>query len=85
MLEFKSSILHVMVLDRFPEFKQLTAVEKLLFVTEAWNDLEEHPAEVPVSREIVSEMKSRLEHFNQHPDQFTTWEAIRERVQRSKQ
>ena len=62
MLEFKSSILHIVVLDRFPEFKQLTAVEKLLFVTEAWNDLEEHPAEVPVSREIISEMQSRLEH-----------------------
>jgi putative addiction module component (TIGR02574 family) len=74
-----------MVLERFPEFKQLTAVEKLLFVTEAWNDLEEHPAEVPVSREIVDEMQNRLEHFRQHPDQFTTWEAIRQRVQGSKQ
>jgi putative addiction module component (TIGR02574 family) len=70
-----------MVLDRFPEFKQLSAVEKLLFVTEAWNDLEEHPAEVPVSREVMTELRRRQEDFKQHPDQFTSWEAVRARIQ----
>ena len=73
-----------MVLERFPEYRQLSTAEKLLFVTEAWNDLEEHPAEVPVSREIVGELKRRLAAFQQQPDQFTTWEAIRQRVQGSK-
>jgi putative addiction module component (TIGR02574 family) len=72
-----------MVLDRFPEYQRLTAVEKLMLVTEAWNDLEEHPAEVPVARDIVDELKSRMEHFRQYPDQCTTWDAIRQRVQKS--
>jgi putative addiction module component (TIGR02574 family) len=72
-----------MVLERFPEYQALTAVEKLMFVTEAWNDLAEHPAEVPVSREIVSELKSRMAHFEQHPEEFTTWEAMRQRIQGS--
>ncbi len=70
-----------MVLERFPEYQSLTAVEKLLFVTEAWNDLEEHPAEVPVSREVMTELKARLQEFHEHPDKFTTWDSIRQRVQ----
>jgi putative addiction module component (TIGR02574 family) len=69
-----------MILDKFPEVKKLSPSEKLRFVSELWNDLEAHPSGVTVSREVLAELDRRMEHFRQHPDEFTTWEAVKERV-----
>jgi len=69
-----------MILEQFPEVQRLTPAEKLIFVSELWNDLEAHPSEVPVSREILAELDRRMAHFREHPEQFTTWESVRERI-----
>jgi putative addiction module component (TIGR02574 family) len=69
-----------MILENFPEIQNLSPSEKLLLVSELWNDLESHPSEVPVSREIISELDQRMEHFRKHPEQFTTWEAVKTRI-----
>ncbi len=69
-----------MILEKFPEVRRLTASEKLIFVSELWNGLEAHPSEVPVAREIIEELDRRMEHFRQHPEEFTTWEAVKERI-----
>lgn len=69
-----------MILEKFPEVQRLPASEKLIFVSELWNDLEANPSEVPVSREILAELDRRMEHFRKHPDQFTTWEAVKQRI-----
>jgi putative addiction module component (TIGR02574 family) len=74
------SALDNMILEKFPEVRLLTASEKLIFVSELWNDLEEHPSEVPVSREILAELDRRMEHFRQHPEEFTTWEEVKDRI-----
>ena len=73
-----------MILDRFPDVQKLSPAEKLLFVSELWNDLEANPSAIPVSKEIVAELDRRMEHFKQHPEEFTTWEAARERILKSK-
>lgn len=73
-------MLSPMILEKFPDVRRLTASEKLIFVSELWNDLEAHPSEVPVSREIIAELDRRMEHFREHPGEFTTWEAVRERI-----
>jgi putative addiction module component (TIGR02574 family) len=69
-----------MILEKFPEVKELTPSEKLVFVSELWNDLEANPSEVPVSREIIEELDRRMEHFRQHPEEFATWEDIKKRI-----
>lgn len=69
-----------MILERFPDVRRLPASEKLLFVSELWNELEEHPGELPVEPEVVAELERRMEHFRQHPDEFTTWEAVKQRI-----
>ena len=69
-----------MILERFPDVQRLPASEKLLFVSELWNELEEHPESVPVSPEIVAELERRMEHFRNHPGEFTTWEAVKQRI-----
>jgi len=68
-----------MILDKFPEVQRLSPSEKLIFVSELWNDLEANPSEVPVSREVLAELDRRMDHFRQHPDEFATWEAVKER------
>ena len=73
-----------MILEKFPEVQELTPSEKLLLVSELWNDLEAHPSEVPVSREIIAELDRRMEHFRQHPEEFKTWEDVKERILGSK-
>ncbi len=69
-----------MILERFPEIQQLSPSEKLIFVSELWNDLEAQPSNIPVSPEVIAELDRRMEQFWQHPDQFTTWEAVKERI-----
>jgi putative addiction module component (TIGR02574 family) len=69
-----------MILEKFPEVQRLSPSEKLMFVSELWNDLEEHPSEVPVSREIIEELDRRMKHFQQHPEEFTTWDAVKQRI-----
>ena len=68
-----------MILEKFPDVKRLSPAEKLQFISELWNEVEAHPADVPVSPEIVAELDRRIEHFRQHPNEFTTWEAVKER------
>jgi putative addiction module component (TIGR02574 family) len=69
-----------MILEKFPEVQRLPAAEKLLFVSELWNELESNPSAVPVSRGVIAELDRRMEHFRQRPESFTTWEAVKERV-----
>ncbi len=70
----------LMILEQFPDVQLLSASEKLLFVSELWNDLEQHPSEVPVAREVLDELDRRIDHFAANPDQFTTWEATQKRL-----
>ena len=69
-----------MILESIPELKRLTSSEKLLLVSELWNDLAEHPAEVPVSREQIAELDRRMAEYRRDPSNVTTWEAIQKRV-----
>ncbi len=69
-----------MILERFPEVQKMSSSEKLILVSELWNELEAHPSEVPVSHEIIAELDRRMEQFRRHPSEFTTWEAVKERI-----
>ncbi|MDA1278012.1 MAG: addiction module protein [Verrucomicrobia bacterium] len=69
-----------MILERFPEVQRLSPSEKLMFVSELWNDLEANPSEVPVSQEVIAELDRRMQHFREHPEEFTTWEAVKDRI-----
>ncbi len=69
-----------MILEKFPEVQKLSPSEKLIFVSELWNDLEANPSEVPVAREVIAELDRRMEHFRQHPEEFTTWQEVKARV-----
>ena len=69
-----------MILEKFPEVQRLSPAEKLVFVSELWNDLEANPAQLPVAPEIIEELDRRMDHFSHHPNEFTTWEAVKARL-----
>ena len=69
-----------MILETMPDVNRLTSAEKLLLVSELWDDLAAHPTEVPVSRERIAELDRRMEEYRRDPSQVTTWEAIQRRI-----
>jgi putative addiction module component (TIGR02574 family) len=69
-----------MILETIPDVKSLSAAEKLLLVSELWDDLAAHPTEVPVSREQIAELDRRMEAYRRDPSQVTSWEAIQQRM-----
>jgi len=69
-----------MILEKFPEVQQLSASEKLAFVSELWNELEARPSDLPVLPDVIAELDRRMEHFHSHPEEFTTWEQVRDRI-----
>jgi len=69
-----------MILENLPELKRLTPSEKLILVSELWNDLAAHPTEVPVSREQIAELDRRMQEYRKDPSKVTTWEAIQKRI-----
>ena len=69
-----------MIIERMPEVQKLTSSEKLLLVSELWDDLAAHPPEVPVSREQIAELDRRMDEYRRDPSQVTTWENIRGRI-----
>jgi putative addiction module component (TIGR02574 family) len=69
-----------MILEKFLEAQRLSASEKLIFVSEPSNDLEANPSDVPISKESIAELDRRIEHFRRHPEEFTAWEKVKERI-----
>ena len=69
-----------MILETIPGVNRLTAAEKLLLVSELWDDLAAHPTEVPVSREQIAELDRRMDAYRRDPSQVTSWEAIQQRI-----
>jgi putative addiction module component (TIGR02574 family) len=69
-----------MILESIPAVKDLTSAQKLLLVSELWDDLAAHPAEVPVPRELIAELDRRMADYRRDPSQVTTWEAIQKRI-----
>ena len=69
-----------MILETIPDVNRLTPAQKLLLVTELWDDLAAHPTEVPVSREQIAELDRRMADYRRDPSQVTAWEAIQQRI-----
>ena len=51
-----------MILETIPDVNRLTPAQKLLLVSELWDDLAAHPTEVPVSREQIAFCAARNTH-----------------------
>jgi putative addiction module component (TIGR02574 family) len=69
-----------MILEKIPTVRNLSAADKLQLVTELWDELAAHPAQVPVSKEHIAELDRRMADYRKDPSRVTTWEAIQQRI-----
>jgi putative addiction module component (TIGR02574 family) len=70
----------MVILEQHPDIQRLSPSEKLALVTELWDDLAAHPADIPVTGEEIAELDRRMEEYRQAPTKVTTWEAIKQRI-----
>ena len=69
-----------MILEKIPQVKNLNSTEKLLLVSELWNDLASRPDEITVSDKIIRELDRRIEAYESSPSDVTTWGSVKERI-----
>ena len=70
----------LMILDRHPEIRQLSPLEKLELATELWDEFEADQASIPISAEHMAVLDQRAEEYERDPSRVTTWEAIKARI-----
>jgi putative addiction module component (TIGR02574 family) len=76
-----------MILEQLTEVQALSPWEKLVLVGELWDDLAEHPSEIPVDREIMADLDKRLAEYEADPDaasKASSWDEVRARIQASR-
>jgi putative addiction module component (TIGR02574 family) len=69
-----------MIMERIPELQNLSSEEKVILVTELWNDLEARAEAFPVCESHVRLLEERLEHFRKFPDDVVPWETVKARL-----
>lgn len=69
-----------MILETLPQIHAMSATEKLLLVSELWDEISSHAEDVPVSREVMEELDRRAEEYVRDPSAVISWEDAKERV-----
>ena len=72
-----------MLKEAIPQFAELSSSEKLLLLEELWDDLANHPSEVPVPDWQKRELERRYQEFLQNPSEGSPWPEVRERLLRT--
>lgn len=72
-----------MLKEAIPQFAELSSSEKLLLLEELWDDLADHPSEVPVPDWQKRELERRYQEFLQNPTEGSPWSEVRERLLRT--
>jgi putative addiction module component (TIGR02574 family) len=69
-----------MILEQHPELSRLSPADKLMLVTELWDDLAAHPDQIPVTDEVIAELDRRMEEHRKDPTAVSTWEEVQLRI-----
>ena len=72
-----------MLKEAIPRFAELSSSEKLLLLEELWDDLADHPSEVPVPDWQKRELEKRYEEYLRNPAEGSPWPEVRERLLRT--
>jgi putative addiction module component (TIGR02574 family) len=65
-----------MIAEKIAGIEKLSASEKMLLVSELWNELAAHPGEVPVQQKIIDELDRRIAEYERNPRAVTAWEDV---------
>ena len=72
-----------MLKEAIPHFAELSSSEKLLLLEELWDNLADHPSEVPVPDWQKRELERRYQEYLANPGEGSPWPEVRERLQRN--
>ena len=73
-----------MILEKLPAVQQLTPGEKSQLVEELWEQWLPRDDEA-TSAAIVELLESRMAHYRQHPETASTWDEVKQRIERLRQ
>lgn len=59
--------------------------EKLLLVSELWDEVTAQPRDVAVSQNVLDELDRRMEEFRRDPSVATTWEDAKQRIRAARE
>lgn len=68
-----------MIAETIPGLSALSADQKIMLAAELWREAVAETAETP-DPEIVQALRERLDYHVKHPDQVSTWEAVRSKI-----
>ena len=80
-----AAYVRAMLKEAIPRFAELSSSEKLLLLEELWDDLADHPSEVPVPDWQKRELEKRYEEYLRNPGEGSPWPEVRERLLRTLQ
>ena len=80
-----AAYVRAMLKEAIPHFAELTSSEKLMLLEELWDDLADHPSEVPVPDWQKRELEKRYEEYLRSPAEGLPWPEVRERLLRTLQ
>ena len=69
-----------MILEQHPELSHLSPSDKLMLVTELWDDLATNPDQIPVTDVVIAELDRRMEQHRKDPAAVSTWEEVQLRI-----
>ena len=73
-------MLKVMIADRIPELKNLSAEEKLTLASELWDEIAEHPELLPAREDHVRILQARLAEHERDPRNTIPWHEVKNRL-----
>jgi len=73
------------IAERIPPLGKLSPAEKLLLVSELWDQVTSVPTDIPVSQTLLDELDRRMEEFRRDPSTATTWEEAKQRIRASRE
>jgi putative addiction module component (TIGR02574 family) len=74
----------VVILEKIPEIRRLSPEEKLMLLTELWDELTAQSDEVSLSPEQEDLLDRRWHDYQKDPSQGASWEVVKDRVRRGK-
>jgi putative addiction module component (TIGR02574 family) len=66
------------------EIKRLDVAERILLAEEIWDSILENQEAVTVSKAQKDELERRLESYARTPEEGSSWQEVKARVQKSK-
>ena len=70
-----------MILEKLPAVQQLTPSEKSQLVEELWEQWLPRD-DAATSAAIVELLEARMEHYRKHPETASTWDEVKQRIER---